>query len=104
MREYVCPSRRPHPQMTDRACPPRITIMVGVLAVVAAACTSTGTAPSGVAGSPTTASASPARASSATAEPLPEVLDFSAPQLGGGTVDGARYAGKDLAIWFWAPW
>ena len=33
-----------------------------------------------------------------------EVLDFTAPALGGGTVDGSDYAGKDTAIWFWAPW
>ena len=33
-----------------------------------------------------------------------EVLDFTAPRLGGGTVEGADYAGKDTAIWFWAPW
>lgn len=35
---------------------------------------------------------------------VPQVLDFSAPQLGGGTVDGASFAGRDIAIWFWAPW
>lgn len=33
-----------------------------------------------------------------------KILDFTAPQLGGGTVEGADYAGKDTAIWFWAPW
>jgi hypothetical protein len=36
--------------------------------------------------------------------PVPEVLDFSAPLLGGGAVEGSDYAGKDVAIWFWAPW
>lgn len=32
------------------------------------------------------------------------VLDFSAPAVGGGQVVGADYAGRDLALWFWAPW
>jgi hypothetical protein len=36
--------------------------------------------------------------------PTPEVLRFSAPELGGGTVDGQDYSGRDVAIWFWAPW
>ena len=39
------------------------------------------------------------------ASPLtPEVLRFSAPELGGGTVDGQDYSGRDVAIWSWAPW
>jgi hypothetical protein len=37
-------------------------------------------------------------------EPTPEVLRFSAPKLGGGTVEGADHSGRDVAIWFWAPW
>jgi len=36
--------------------------------------------------------------------PVPEVLDFTAQRLGGGTIEGALYAGAPLAIWFWAPW
>ena len=35
---------------------------------------------------------------------VPEVLDFTADRLGGGTIEGAQYAGAPLAIWFWAPW
>ena len=34
----------------------------------------------------------------------PEVLDFEAPLLGGGTIRGADLAGQDVAFWFWAPW
>jgi hypothetical protein len=49
---------------------------------------------------PTPSSAAP----TAPATTVPEILDFSAPALGGGTVEGADYAGADLAIWFWAPW
>lgn len=33
-----------------------------------------------------------------------ELLDFTAPKLGGGQVVGSEFAGKDVAIWFWAPW
>jgi hypothetical protein len=33
-----------------------------------------------------------------------EVLRFSAPRLGGGTIDGEDFAGRDVAFWFWAPW
>ena len=32
------------------------------------------------------------------------VLAFSAPQLGGGTIEGADFSGRDVAFWFWAPW
>jgi len=35
---------------------------------------------------------------------VPKALRFSAPQLGGGTIEGADYAGRDVAFWFWAPW
>lgn len=35
---------------------------------------------------------------------VPKVLRFTAPQLGGGTIEGADYAGRDVAFWFWAPW
>jgi hypothetical protein len=35
---------------------------------------------------------------------IPEVLEFEAPLLDGGTLRGVDYAGKDVAFWFWAPW
>lgn len=35
---------------------------------------------------------------------LPEILRFSAPLLSGGTIDGAALAGRDVALWMWAPW
>lgn len=35
---------------------------------------------------------------------VPQELRFSAPALSGGTIEGAEYAGRDLVIWFWAPW
>jgi hypothetical protein len=32
------------------------------------------------------------------------VLGFTAPRLGGGTIEGVDFAGRDVAFWFWAPW
>lgn len=34
----------------------------------------------------------------------PRELRFTAPRLGGGEIRGVEYAGRDVAIWFWAPW
>ena len=31
-------------------------------------------------------------------------LDFTAPAVEGDDIDLSTYAGKDLALWFWAPW
>jgi hypothetical protein len=35
---------------------------------------------------------------------LSKILNFSAPRLGGGQVVGSELAGKDVAMFFWAPW
>ncbi len=35
---------------------------------------------------------------------VPEILDFQAPLVGGGTLEGAELAGAPVAVWFWAPW
>lgn len=35
---------------------------------------------------------------------VPAALDFSLPDLNGGRVDGAELVGKDVVLWFWAPW
>ena len=34
---------------------------------------------------------------------VPAALDFRAPLVGGGEFDGATYAGRPVAFWFWAP-
>jgi hypothetical protein len=34
---------------------------------------------------------------------VPESLAFSAPRVGGGTVDLSDYAGTPVLLWFWAP-
>jgi hypothetical protein len=34
-----------------------------------------------------------------------DLYQFTAPRLGGGSqVTGAELQGKDVALWFWAPW
>lgn len=37
-------------------------------------------------------------------QPVPEILDFEATLVGGGTIRGAELAGAPVAVWFWAPW
>jgi hypothetical protein len=37
------------------------------------------------------------------AQVVPDILQFSAPLVGGGTFDGAAVAGIPTAFWFWAP-
>jgi len=34
---------------------------------------------------------------------VPELLQFTAPLVGGGEFAGADYAGRAAAFWFWAP-
>jgi hypothetical protein len=33
-----------------------------------------------------------------------DVYGFSGPTLSGERIDGANFANRTLAIWFWAPW
>jgi thiol-disulfide isomerase/thioredoxin len=35
---------------------------------------------------------------------VPELLDFTAETIDGGTFEGASLAGTDALLWFWAPW
>lgn len=40
-----------------------------------------------------------------TVETLPAgAFDFSLPDVNGGQIEGASLQGRDLALWFWAPW
>jgi hypothetical protein len=42
-------------------------------------------------------------ATTGSASEVPASLAFSAPRVGGGTLDMAQYAGKPVLLWFWAP-
>lgn len=53
-------------------------------------------APRATAGSEPQAARSPAE--------VPEELRFTAAGVDGDQVVGADFAGKDVALWFWAPW
>ena len=43
-------------------------------------------------------------ASATTGAAAPSALAFSAPTVGGDTLDLSTYAGKTVAFWFWAPY
>jgi thiol-disulfide isomerase/thioredoxin len=46
----------------------------------------------------------PTVTSAAPTHVVPEVLDFTAATVDGGTFAGADLAGKPAVFWFWAPW
>src|SRR3954447_20484302 len=69
---------------------------VGVAAL--AACGNPGVQPA----DPLAERSAPA-AKSAAASDVAQPLAFSAPRVGGGTLDMAAYAGKPVLLWFWAP-
>lgn len=66
-------------------------------------------APASTPPSDSTAPAAPLTTDDATAPTptdavvVPDILQFSAPLVGGGTFDGAAVAGMPTAFWFWAP-
>lgn len=83
----------------------RSTACAVVLVALAAACSSAPAADPTQVADPTRSSPTPVAGPEAPVpEGVPEVLDFTAPKLGGGTLEGADFAGQDVAIWFWAPW
>ena len=53
---------------------------------------------------PQSVTESPDRGDGDQEPPIPEILRFTAPGLGGGTIDGESFAGSNVALWFWAPW
>jgi thiol-disulfide isomerase/thioredoxin len=53
---------------------------------------------------PATPSTTAAPSSAVPAPAVPEVLDFTAATVDGGTFAGADLAGRPAVFWFWAPW
>jgi hypothetical protein len=93
--------------MRIRGAPPAITAVL-VLALAAAGCSSAAprtSADRGTRPQPATSpkAAETERAEDASDAPVPDVLDFAAPAVGGGRVAGREFAGRDVAMWFWAP-
>jgi hypothetical protein len=69
----------------------RLVVLVVVVGLVTVACGSNG-------------SSTGARAARGASVSSREVLDFTLPAVDGGQIRGRDYAGKALALWFWAPW
>jgi hypothetical protein len=94
----------------------RRSIPLGValgLALLASACASGdgATTDAGVSPGEGAVTSSPAPSSGGTGSgpppapaAVPEILDFEAPLVDGGTLEGAELAGAPVAVWFWAPW
>lgn len=89
--------------MRSATTPSRLVRLAATVAValVVAACGST---------TPTSRSAAPAATASAAAATVaaatqaPAILQFKAPLVAGGELDGTTFTGKPVAFWFWAPW
>lgn len=67
-------------------------------------------APAPAVGGTTASNTAPATDSAVTGAPaaeapatVPEALAFSAPLVGGGTLELGTLAGKPVVMWFWAP-
>ena len=69
-----------------------------VAAATTAGAATSGPTPSGAA---TTAAA---RNGLTTIVATAAILQFKAPLLAGGALDGTTFTGKPVAFWFWAPW
>jgi hypothetical protein len=65
----------------------------------ATATTTTGTGTS----DPSTIPAEPSQTLPGEPTPTPPILEFTAPLVGGGQIDGASLAGTPVLFWFWAP-
>ena len=74
------------------------------VAALAGACSSGSIEPPAADGSTPAPDASTPPAADRSTPAATGVLAFSAPRLGGGTIEGADFAGRDVAFWFWAPW
>ena len=79
----------------------RTVVVAGVLALGLSACGSSGDV-AGVAAP--TRTAQPEAAAPGGGGLSPAVLQFRAPLLTGGVLDGTTFTGKPVAFWFWAPW
>lgn len=89
----------------------RIAAAASIAAIVAGACSSSAPVPDrSAAATPTSgqavASPTPARdPDEPSTRPEPAaILGFSAPLLAGGQLEGSSLEGRDVALWFWAPW
>ena len=82
---------------------PASTARAGATTGAPVAATTAGAATSGAAPS-STASTAAVRNSLTTVVATAAILQFKAPLLAGGALDGTTFTGKPVAFWFWAPW
>ena len=52
----------------------------------------------------TSTSSRPGASSAPTEREVPELWRFDAERVGGGSIQGASFAGDKVAVWLWAPW
>ena len=76
------------------------TLRRGVIGAAVTAMLLAGCAPSTSSGSDPTS----APTTATTAEEERGAFDFTARTIDGGTLDGESLKGKDVVLWFWAPW
>jgi hypothetical protein len=69
-------------------------VLLGVAVMSLAACGADDTA---------TPASQPLPGVSAPATDTPDILQFTAPLIGGGTFDASTVAGTPTVFWFWAP-
>jgi len=53
---------------------------------------------------PSTTPEAPSTATEPTKEATPEIYDWSASLVGGGSIDLAGYANTAVVLWFWSPY
>ena len=94
---------------------PALTVAAVTLVLALAGCADGGSSTLSPAGTETTPAAgasaptddppaTPTTAGAGAAPVVPELLDFVAQDTEGQEVLGADLAGKDVVLWFWAPW
>ena len=75
-----------------------------VVVVLLAACGAPAGEPGGDAPDPTPGARTTAPTASGDATAIPAALEWSVDRIGGGQIDGGDLAGRDVVLWFWAPW
>jgi hypothetical protein len=85
----------------------RVLGSLAVAALLAAACATDSRSTEGVSPQPTrspTTAPSPEDRFDTIENGAQQLLDFDAPRVGGGRLRGADYVGRDVVLWFFAPW
>ena len=80
----------------------RLLVLVVLLAACGAPAVESA-APGNDAPDPTAAAGGDAPAAPG-APAVPAALAWSVDRIGGGQIDGGDLAGRDIVLWFWAPW